>query len=282
MVPFLTVYSYEKTPTKRRKADSSNTASDEDLRQRLEGKVSAENLRILLRYRKNKKFENLGQLLTGEGIDKTEKEKAETEGEGESTDSSRDGRSEPEQVATPKPPGGEGEGSQEPSVASETIADTTHEGAIFTFDEFKLAVDELTLEEEESIPGRVNINTAPQEVLASLPGMTSQPRRTYRRAEIVRPGAFESIADLAAVEAMSSRNLHEPLALCLRPVDCIRGLGGWILAQQPGIASGRGVCRPRSQGFEDPLLSRNQMIGRKRSEAASAWARRERNGWLGG
>jgi DNA uptake protein ComE-like DNA-binding protein len=206
LLPYLSAFSYERNVNAEgEKRVNLNTANNRVLRQRLEGKVSAENLRILIRYRRNKKFENLGQLLTGEGIDKTEKEKA--EGGRERTDSNRRNRSESRpgsrsQAETATAQEGQAE-DREPSVASEAIADTTHEGAILTFDEFRLAVDELTLEDEETVAGRVNINTAPKEVLASLPGMTDPlaERIVERRSSDI--GSFETIADLATVEAMS-------------------------------------------------------------------------------
>ena len=160
-----------------------NTAGNSELRNRLEGRVSKENLRKIVQFRKKKKFENIAQLLTGEGVEKTEEEK---DGEEKVEDEESDAA-----------------GSDE-EASSAALSESTQEGALVSFDEFKAIVDDLTITEDEKLPGLININTAPREVLICLPGMTNQlaDRIVERRSSDL--GSFTTVADLATVEGVDA------------------------------------------------------------------------------
>jgi DNA uptake protein ComE-like DNA-binding protein len=161
-----------------------NTASNRELRSRLEGRVSKENLRKIVQYRKKKKFESIAQLLTGEGVEKTVEEK--------SGEEDRDEDEELDKV------GSDGE------AASAVLSESTQEGALVSFDEFKAIVDDLTITEDEKLPGLINVNTAPREVLVCLPGMTNQlaDRIVERRSSDL--GSFTTVADLGTVEGVDA------------------------------------------------------------------------------
>jgi DNA uptake protein ComE-like DNA-binding protein len=161
-----------------------NTASNREVRSRLEGRVSKENLRKIVQYRKKKKFESIAQLLTGEGVEKTVEEK-----------SGEEDRDEDEELDKA---GSDGE------AASAVLSESTQEGALVSFDEFKAIVDDLTITEDEKLPGLINVNTAPREVLVCLPGMTNQlaDRIVERRSSDL--GSFTTVADLGTVEGVDA------------------------------------------------------------------------------
>ncbi len=65
-------------------------------------------------------------------------------------------------------------------------------------------LDELTLTDDERIPGRINVNTAPREVLQTLPQMTSTAADAIVRRQVGGEGPFESVGEL-----LSSKTLTE-------------------------------------------------------------------------
>jgi len=73
---------------------------------------------------------------------------------------------------------------------------------------FKQISDSLTVSEDVRIPGAVNVNTAPAQVLASLPGMDDEKAAVIvaHRSSI---GFFQSIADLLDVEGISEEDFKQ-------------------------------------------------------------------------
>jgi len=210
LLPFLTVNSYSKNVNAEgEKRLNVNTAKNAQIRELLEGRVSKESLRKLIQFRKDKKFENLSQLLTGKGAALTEEEKTSRQQETDKQEGQVQERS-PNEEAESK----QEENKEEPSggeKASATLAESTQEGAVLTFDEFKTVVDDLTITDEEVLPGLVNVNTAPKEVLLCLPGMTNRlaERIVERRSSDL--GSFATVADLATIEGVDAATFAELL-----------------------------------------------------------------------
>jgi len=67
---------------------------------------------------------------------------------------------------------------------------------------FQRIVDDLTLEDAEVLPGRININTAPREVLKTLPGVDDEMVNTIVQRREGDVG-YASIADLLDVSGMT-------------------------------------------------------------------------------
>ena len=65
---------------------------------------------------------------------------------------------------------------------------------------FRRIVDEISLSDEKTLPGRVNINTAPREVLVTLAGDEIADAIVRKRDG---GGVFTSIADLLAVSGVN-------------------------------------------------------------------------------
>lgn len=68
---------------------------------------------------------------------------------------------------------------------------------------FKQIVDRLTLNDEETLPGRININTAPHAVLKTLPGVEDELADAIIQARN-SSGGFASIGDLLDVSGMTT------------------------------------------------------------------------------
>ncbi|MBN1943103.1 MAG: general secretion pathway protein GspK [Phycisphaerae bacterium] len=63
--------------------------------------------------------------------------------------------------------------------------------------------DELTLTDDERLPGRINVNTASGEVLRALPKLTSAEVEAILRRQIGGKGPFESVGELLTDEILS-------------------------------------------------------------------------------
>ena len=169
-------------------------ADEQQLRQTLSG-ISEEQALSIVEHRKKSKFESVAGLLDVMLVEKQESDEGDEEGqEGGGSDNGEGGEPESRTQEGPQQQdsgdgGGEGE-----SVR------TTDEKA-FTVDEFKGLADLVTITDDDVLPGRVNVNTAPAAVLACLPGMD----RALALAVVNRRGQapFESVADLLDLEGMS-------------------------------------------------------------------------------
>lgn len=67
---------------------------------------------------------------------------------------------------------------------------------------FEQIVDDLTLKDQRVLPGRININTAPREVLGTLPGVTGELAEAIVRRREVLVG-FSSIGQLLSVTGIT-------------------------------------------------------------------------------
>jgi DNA uptake protein ComE-like DNA-binding protein len=81
-------------------------------------------------------------------------------------------------------------------------SDSEKENAV-TKSMFKNIVDEVTLKDDEYLVGRVNVNTAPLEVLRCLPGMDEELAGTIVRTREGDKSGFSSIADLLDQSGMT-------------------------------------------------------------------------------
>lgn len=63
--------------------------------------------------------------------------------------------------------------------------------------------DDLTLTDDERLPGRINVNTASPEVLQALPQLTSAEVEAILRRQIGGKGPFESVGDLLTDEILT-------------------------------------------------------------------------------
>lgn len=111
------------------------------------------------------------------------------------------------------------------------------EAKVITTDEFKGIANKITVHEGEAVPGLININTAPIEILQILPGMDEEKARAIIQARSVdennpqssgRP--FRSLGDLMDVQGLD--------------VDTLKQIG-------PMIAVRSDVFRVESYGISD-------------------------------
>ena len=64
-------------------------------------------------------------------------------------------------------------------------------------------LDELTLTDDERLPGRINVNTAPEEVLATLPKMSAATVEAIVRRQSGSAGPFDSVGELLTGEVLT-------------------------------------------------------------------------------
>lgn len=76
---------------------------------------------------------------------------------------------------------------------------------------FKSMVDRVTLANSDNLSGKVNINTAPREVLLALPGMTPQVADAIIAKRQEKGGAFKSVGELLDIPGISDDDF---IALC--------------------------------------------------------------------
>ncbi|NUN95217.1 MAG: general secretion pathway protein GspK, partial [Candidatus Omnitrophica bacterium] len=210
---YLTLYSYDlnQNPAGEKRLNI-NSASEETLRARLEGKVSEESVKKILAYKKDNQIDSLAQLLTGKPSEKKkETEEQTTDGKepqsrpiGESSGGANKSEGGSRKIGTTSKPIG-----REEEEKPETEVDTS--GALVTKDEFTAIVDELTTSDEERLPGLVNINTAPREVLMGLPGMTENLADAILGRRGADGQAFTSVGELVSLEGMNLDTLAEML-----------------------------------------------------------------------
>jgi DNA uptake protein ComE-like DNA-binding protein len=94
--------------------------------------------------------------------------------------------------------------------------------------------DRLTTSKEDVLPGLININTAPQEVLACLPGMDESLAQAVVIAREGRPDGFQTVTDLLDVSGMTIE--------LLKPIyPQLTARSDVYLARSIGILAGGGV-----------------------------------------
>jgi DNA uptake protein ComE-like DNA-binding protein len=175
-----------------------NKADEQQLRNALPD-ISEDQAYSIVEQRKKGQFESVAGLLD---VMLTKKPDEKESGEQKDT-GQQDGRSGNQQSGPPPGEKKQDSGQQKSDSASkkESEAETTDEKA-FNVDEFKAVADLVTITDDEILPGLVNVNTAPAEVLACLPGVD----RATALAIVNRRNAapFESVADLLDVEGMNA------------------------------------------------------------------------------
>ncbi|MFO8008150.1 MAG: helix-hairpin-helix domain-containing protein [Candidatus Brocadiia bacterium] len=180
-----------------------NEADAEELVRRLEG-VSQQQAQSIVQHRGNSELENIAQLLD---VKLVRPRRQESNGNGDGDNGDQQGE-QPQQEQRPHGrPGPQRDGGEEQY-------ETTDQDAFSTAD-FKRIADQVTVTDEEVLSGRVNVNTAPAEVLACLPGLNGDlaVKIVARR----RQRAFRSAADLLDVEGLSADKLKEVCGhLCVR------------------------------------------------------------------
>ncbi|MBI3922615.1 MAG: helix-hairpin-helix domain-containing protein, partial [Armatimonadetes bacterium] len=73
-----------------------------------------------------------------------------------------------------------------------------------TRDKVEKIADRVTVTDDERIPGRINLNTASEEVLTSLPGVTDSIARDILEYRLGNDGPFEEVGEILAVESVTS------------------------------------------------------------------------------
>ena len=180
---FLTTWSAARNVTAEgKKRVNINSASAEEIAKSVPG-ISSQEAESIVEHRKKKKLASIADLLDVELVTKkTEKPKG-SESKGGKT--------------------GESEKRSESAKAKEkTTVQTTGQKA-FDIKKFQKIADHVTTTDEEVLKGVANVNTAPYEILACLPGITDSVAREIVRWRAERKEGFETVADLLDVEGMS-------------------------------------------------------------------------------
>ncbi len=180
-----------------------NTASAQEIARGAEG-ITQQQADSIVEHRKKQKFSSIVGLLDVMLVQKVEEKKSDekdgsggkkTESSGSATDDSK-GSGESSSKST----SGDQDSASESSKKTESKTETTGQKA-FDLSTFKSVADLVTASEEEVLKGVINVNTAPVEVLACLPGVDEA-----LAAQIVaqrREVEFESAAGLLDVSGMS-------------------------------------------------------------------------------
>jgi len=94
--------------------------------------------------------------------------------------------------------------------------DQIREAKVITVDEFKGITDKITVHDEGAVPGLININTVPIEILQILPGMDEEKAQAIIQARSVDENSsqssgqpFQSLGDLMDVEGMDPDTLKQ-------------------------------------------------------------------------
>ncbi len=195
LLPFITIYSYEKNVNANgEKRLNVNTATAEQLKDRLKGKVPETKIDSFVTAREKKKVENVVDLVMKDG----------DTGGGSKDTPSRKGNAR----KRGRNRGNAGRNAESNESAGEKTGSSTSEGelpaeALLTKEEFKEVCDDLTTNDQETIPGVINVNTAPKEVLLCLPGMTDHLAETILARRGADQQAFASTGELISLEGMN-------------------------------------------------------------------------------
>jgi len=152
-----------------------NSASANDITKSVSG-VSKEQAESIVEHRKKKKFANIVELLDVKIVKKVTQK---SEDKNKSSDNKEN-----------------------------TVTQTTDKNA---FDEnaFRKIADAVTTTDDKVRRGVVNLNTASEEVLACLPGISKTLAASIRQAREKREDGFQSVADLLDVEGVSTEILKQ-------------------------------------------------------------------------
>ncbi len=160
-----------------------NSASADDIKKSVSG-VSQEQAESIVEHRKKKKFANIVELLDVKLVKKVAQK-------------SEDKKSEKG-----------GNKNKSSNNKGNTTTQTTDKNA---FDEnaFRKIADAVTTTDDKVRKGVVNLNTAPEEVLACLPGISKALAANIRQTREKRENGFQSVADLLDVEGVSTDTLKQ-------------------------------------------------------------------------
>ena len=181
---FLTTWSAARNVTAEgKKRVNINSASSEEIAKSVPG-ISSQEAESIVEHRKKRKFASIADLLDVELVaKKTEKPKG-SKSKGGKTEES-------------------GKRPDRPSKTKEkTIVQSTGQKA-FDIKKFRKVADLVTTTDDEVLKGVANVNTAPYEILACLPGITDPVAREIVRSREEWKQGFETVADLLDVEGMS-------------------------------------------------------------------------------
>jgi len=160
-----------------------NSASADDIAKSVSG-VSREQADSIVEHRKKKQFANIVELLDVKIVKKVTKKS-------DNKKSTKDGNK-----------------SNSSKDKGNTTFQTTNKNA---FDEsaFRKIADSVTTTDDKVRKGVVNLNTAPEDVMVCLPGITRELAANIRQAREKRVSGFQSIADLLDVEGISKEALKQ-------------------------------------------------------------------------
>jgi len=220
LAAYLTCYSAARNVTiEGKKRVDINKASAQDIMNGVPG-INQQQAESIVEHRKNRQFSSIADLL-----DVMLVEKQPDGGDGEKDDSEGG-------------VGGKGRsrssGSEAKTNGARTQTRTTQKKA-FNLEQFKAIADLVTTTDKETLEGVININTAPAEVLACLPGVDEALAQQIcaRRGE----ASFKSIAELLDVQGMTTARFKQICSNVSARSDVfsVRSFGvvGW-----PGGSSG--------------------------------------------
>ncbi len=176
------------------------TADENQLTQGIPG-LTQDEAQAIVAYRQQKAFQNLGDLLL---VPATQPQPA----DGSTPPPPPNDGNPPPQGGRPgqngsgnRPP--RPQGSSRGNNNGENANETGTEGSKFSAERLTEIIDYCTLTDEKRLQGRININTAPVEVLAALPGMDQNTAQAIvdRREETGQP--FATIAELLDVPELA-------------------------------------------------------------------------------
>lgn len=202
LLPYITLYSYEKNVNAAgEKRLNINTATAEALKERLKGKVPDAKIDKIVAARDKKKLESIVDLVAESGSSEDQdKDSSDTDSKKKNKGKNKKRKNNSESESA--------QSASEDTDSSTGESDISAE-AMLTEDEFKEACDELTTDDKEVIPGAINVNTAPKEVLLCLPGMTD----SLAEAILARRGAdeqaFASTGELISLEGLNLDTFKE-------------------------------------------------------------------------
>lgn len=216
-----------------------NSASAKEIVKSVTG-VTDQEAESIVAHREKNKFASIVDLLDVELVAKvTEQPKGKPDQQA-GTPRKPDGKAS-EQAKTSKKPEGSSEDSGKPSGQpnkskkaessdKKKKPQTTVRGTgqkAFDMKKFRQIADQVTTQDEEVIKGVVNINTAPAEVLACLPGFDDALARRVAGWRQGHTAGFETAADLLDVEGVSMDVFKQvcPLVSARSDVFSVRSFG---------------------------------------------------------
>ena len=215
-----------------------NSASAKEIVKSVTG-VTDQEAESIVAHREKNKFASIADLLDVELVVKvTEQPKEKADKQAKTPEKPE--RKAPEQARTAKKPESSSEGggapSQQPNKPKKAESrdkkkpQTTVKGTgqkAFDMKKFRQIADQVTTQNEDVINGVVNINTAPAEVLACLPGLDDALARRIAGWRQGHAAGFETAADLLDIEGVSMDIFKQvcPLVSARSDVFSVRSFG---------------------------------------------------------